>query len=149
MPTEPQPSSERDGQNPFRDLLGVRVTDTGPGTATVVIDPVPATLLQGRGIVHGGVFATLIDCAAGEALRTVMAAGDDGFTVDLNITYLRPVIDSPLKACGRAVSCGRSVGVAAADISDGSGALVATGRATFAIRPRNRVTVRPPEPGHP
>lgn len=128
--------SVRDADNAFRALLGIVVRATGPGTATVTIDPVGPDLLQGRGIVHGGVYAALVDCAAGEALRSVMAREDDGFTVDLNVTYLRPVSGSRLEALGRAVKCGRSLGVAVADIHDGDGALVATGRATFAVRPR-------------
>jgi acyl-CoA thioesterase len=136
MSSAPEPAFVPVARNPFRQLLGIRATESGPGTATVVIDPLPANLLQARGVVHGGVYATLIDCAAGEALRTVMQPEDDGSTVDLNITYLRPVSDAPLRACGQVVRCGRSVAVAVTDIYDGSGALVATGRATFAIRPR-------------
>jgi acyl-CoA thioesterase len=122
--------------NPFRELLGVRMTDSGPGTATVVIDPVLPPLLQARGIVHGGVYATLVDCAAGEALRTAMGPGQDGFTVDLNITYLRPVDSGPLRAHGRVLTCGRTTAVAVADIYNGADDLVASGRATFALRPR-------------
>jgi uncharacterized protein (TIGR00369 family) len=135
MTMEPELSSAYEPDNPFRALLGVAVTEVGPGTATVVIDPIAPVLLQARGIVHGGVYATLVDCATGEALRTVMPAGQEGFTVDLNLTYLRPVTSSRLLAYGRAVRCGRTVGVATADIHDGDGTLVATGRATFAVRP--------------
>lgn len=132
----PDDGSDQNADNPFRALLGIQVTEIGAGTATVTIDPVSPLLRQARGIVHGGVYATLVDCAAGEALATVMRAEDEGYTVDLNITYLRPVVDLALVAHGRTVRCGRSVGVALADILDGSGALVATGRATFALRPR-------------
>jgi uncharacterized protein (TIGR00369 family) len=132
----PDDGSDENADNPFRALLGIEVTEVGAGTATVTIDPVAPLLRQARGIVHGGVYATLVDCAAGEALRTVMRAEDEGYTVDLNVTYLRPVVDLALVAHGRTVRCGRTVGVAVADILDGSGALVATGRATFAVRPR-------------
>lgn len=135
MTREPELAPAHDTDNPFRELLGVVVTDVAPGTATVVIDPIAPVLLQARGIVHGGVYATLIDCATGEALQTVMPAGHEGFTIDLNLTYLRPVTGARLVAYGRAVRCGRTVGVATADIHDKDGALVATGRATFAVRP--------------
>lgn len=143
--------SDQNADNPFRALLGIRVAEIGAGTATVTIDPVSPLLRQARGIVHGGVYATLVDCAAGEALATVMRADDEGYTVDLNVTYLRPVVDLALVAHGRTVRCGRTVGVAVADILDGSGALVATGRATFALRPRaerlrpSRVAEAPPQ----
>ena len=132
----PRRSSNAKANNPFRALLGIEVTEIGTGMATVTINPVSPLLRQGRGIVHGGVYATLVDCAAGEALRTVMRDEEEGYTVDLNVTYIRPVVDLALVAHGRSLRCGRSVGVAAADIFDGSGALVATGRATFALRPR-------------
>lgn len=135
MTLAPKPSPAYNADNPFRALLGVVVTDVAPGTATVVIDPIASVLLQARGIVHGGVYATLVDCATGEALQTVMPTGHEGFTVDLNLTYLRPVTGARLVAYGRAVRCGRTVGVATADIHDKDGALVATGRATFAVRP--------------
>ncbi|WP_456598584.1 PaaI family thioesterase [Blastococcus sp. SYSU DS0616] len=133
-----EPPADDTVDNPFRALLGVRVTEVGAGTATVVIDPVAPSLRQARGIVHGGVYATLVDCAAGEALRTVMHPEDGAYTVDLNVTYLRPVVDLALIAHGRTVRRGRTVAVAVVDIQDGAGDLVATGRATFAVRPGER-----------
>lgn len=121
-------------RNAFRELLGVRLEERGDGTATVVIDPVPEQLLQARGIVHGGVCATLVDCAGGEALRTALEPGEGAVTVDLNVTYLRPVAEGVLRACGRVLMRGRSVGIAVADVYDGQDRLVATGRASFAVR---------------
>jgi len=90
----------------------------------------------GRGALHGGIVATVIDNAAGGALRTVLESPTETghATTDLNVSYLRPVTDD-LRVTGRLVRRGSSMAVAKVDVEstdpDGRRKLVATGRVTL------------------
>lgn len=122
--------------NPFRELLGVRVLEESEGEATITIDPVPEDLLQSRGIVHGGVYATLVDIAGGQAMRTLLAEDEYMSTADLNVSYIRPGDTTALVARGRIIKRGGLTGFATIDVLDAEGELLATGRITMAIRKR-------------
>jgi uncharacterized protein (TIGR00369 family) len=124
--------------NPFRRLLRIEVAHSADGEATVIIDPVPDELLQSRGIVHGGVYAALVDIAAGEAIRSLLAPGETVSTIDLNVSYLRPGHTDALSAEGRVLRRGRGVAFATADILARDGTLLATGRISMAIRAGQR-----------
>jgi acyl-CoA thioesterase len=64
-------------------LLGMQVTAIGPGTATVTM-PVRADLLNGFGICHGGLIATLADTAFAYACNSFgELAVASGFDVEL------------------------------------------------------------------
>jgi uncharacterized protein (TIGR00369 family) len=67
----------------------------------------------GRGDVHGGIAATLIDTAGGLAVRTALDDPVDAgvATIDLNVSYLRPA-RGDLVAEGELVRVGSTVGVA-------------------------------------
>jgi uncharacterized protein (TIGR00369 family) len=120
--------------NPFRELLGIEVLHSADGEATITINPVPEALLQSRGIVHGGVYAALVDMSAGEAIRSQLAPGETVSTIDLNVSYLRPGHTDVLVAEGRVLRRGRGVAFASADILAGDGETLATGRISMAIQ---------------
>jgi uncharacterized protein (TIGR00369 family) len=120
--------------NPFRRLLGIEVLHSEDGESVVTIDPVPEALLQSRGIVHGGVYAALVDIGAGQAVRSLLAPGETVSTIDLNVSYLRPGDTDALVARGRVLRRGQSVAFGAVDVLARDGTLLATGRASMAIR---------------
>lgn len=120
--------------NPFRRLLGIEVLRSAEGEATIGIDPVPDDLLQSRGIVHGGVYAALVDIGAGEAVRSLLEPGETLSTIDLNVSYLRPGSTRALTAEGRVLRRGRNIAVGTVDVLAADGTLLATGRITMAIR---------------
>jgi uncharacterized protein (TIGR00369 family) len=61
-------------------------------------------------------------------------------TIDLRIDYLRAVPAGDLIGIGRAVTVGRSIGRADAEILDNSGKLVAVGRGAFSTREADPAT---------
>lgn len=121
--------------NPFRRLLGIDVERSDGGEATIVIADTAPDLLQSRGIMHGGVAATLVDVGCGEALRSVLEPGEVISTIDLNVSYVRPGRAGRIEARGRVLRRGRRVAFCVTDVLDADGELVATGRATISIRP--------------
>lgn len=122
-------------ENGFRRLLGVRVADAEPGRAVVEV-PVGADLRQAAGNVHGGVFASLIDSAAADALRGLLRDGQSSATIDLNVSFLRPATDGMLAAEASVLFHGRSIAICTVDVSEvvnGRRTACAVGRATFKI----------------
>lgn len=120
---------------PLAELLGLEFTEAGDGRAVVELTPRVEHGNAG-GVTHGGVTATLIDSATGVAVWTAVRPGEVIATVDLNITYARPIpIDGTvLTATARVDHLGRTVAVASCEVRDHAGRLVTLGRATYAVR---------------
>lgn len=121
--------------NPFRDLLGIEVEPgPEPGVSRVVIRTIEDKLRQKRGFVHGGVYATIIDAALGEAVHASLGEGGSAVTIELNMNLMRAVADGGLAAYGRVIHSTGSLVVATANVHDDDGRLVASGRGTFRAR---------------
>ena len=115
----------------FAGRLGIRVDDTDDGGARLALD-VTDEHLNAAGTLHGGVLATLVDTAMGEAVRTVTDEGDVPATSQLTVTYLRPGKPGPLSASARVRTRGEHLTVCEADVEQ-EGEAVAHAVATFAL----------------
>jgi uncharacterized protein (TIGR00369 family) len=84
------------------------------------------------GLVHGGVYATLLDTAMGWAASTLAPQGQDLVTVQLNVNFIRPCREGEtLVASGEVVHSGRRTAVARGEVRTAAGELAATGSGTF------------------
>ncbi|MFE4706353.1 PaaI family thioesterase [Peribacillus simplex] len=119
--------------NNFRQLIGVQIQHISIGAAVLTL-PFNEKLLQSGKMVHGGVFSVLIDAVIGTAVRTVLEDNTFGVTAEMNINYFRPVTEGAIQAKGKVVNKGRLLVVGIGDIVDEKGRLLATGRATYAIK---------------
>lgn len=81
---------------------------------------------------HGGIVAALIDIAGHAALAAKI--GRRAPTVDMRIDYLRPAVDSDLRAVARVLRAGRTLGVVDVEVLDDAGRAVAAGRCVFSTR---------------
>lgn len=123
--------------NNFRQLIGVRIQQISKGSAVLTL-PFNEKLLQSGNRVHGGVLSVLIDSVIGTAIRTVLEDDTFGATAEMNINYFRPVTKGAIQAKGKVVNKGRFLVVGIGDILDEEGRLLATGRATYAIKDSNK-----------
>jgi uncharacterized protein (TIGR00369 family) len=75
------------------------------------------------GMVHGGVFATLLDSACGCAVHTMLPAGVFYTSLDLSLKFLRPVTvaTGPITAEATVVHLGRRTALAEGRITDAAG----------------------------
>jgi len=73
----------------FIELLGSRDWSSGDGRSRLELD-VTDRHLNPAGTVHGGVLASLMDMAMGQAIRSSTGEGDVPATSQLTVTYLRP-----------------------------------------------------------
>lgn len=123
-------------RNPFRTHLGVaieRVSDDGSGDCEISLE-VDDNLVQAYGMVHGGIYCTLIDTVLGTAVRAAFQYDVGPLTIDLNVSFLRPSGKGRIYAGGSIMKKGRQVVVGVADVFDAERRRLATGRGSFALR---------------
>ena len=122
--------------SPFINASGMEIVeiDTEAETLTVTMSLLPEfERFAGSGQFHGGPIASLIDTAGCFAL--VMLLGRGVPTVNFRTDYLRPAVNTSLKAVATVRRVGRSVGVVDVDVVNDEGKLVALGRGTFGSSP--------------
>jgi 1,4-dihydroxy-2-naphthoyl-CoA hydrolase len=88
------------------------------------------------GVVHGGVWATVIESAASIGASVVVEA-DGQFAVGVdNVTdFLRPVRSGPIDVVARPVQIGRTLQLWQVELTDAAGKTVARGRVRLANQP--------------
>ena len=115
----------------FVDSLGVYGRTADDGTARLELDANAAHLNE-AGTLHGGVLATLVDTAMGQAVRSRTGEDDVPATSQLTVTYLRPGKPGHLQVTGRVSTQGEHLTVCEADIEQDGRTLVHA-VATFAV----------------
>lgn len=114
---------------PFARLLGIELGELHRGAATLHLEA-REELKRNRGILHGGVVASLADTAAAFAVLTVSEPGEAA-TVDLTVHYLRPLAAGRATARARLLRAGRRVLVISVDVFDENETLAATALTSF------------------
>jgi uncharacterized protein (TIGR00369 family) len=77
------------------------------------------------GTVHGGILCDLADAAMGMTWAAGLEDGETFTTVELKVSFLRPVFRGRLIAEARVVQRGRTIGLVECDVRDAAGKLVA------------------------
>ncbi|HEX8068362.1 MAG TPA: PaaI family thioesterase [Pyrinomonadaceae bacterium] len=114
-------------------LLGFELDEVVRGAAAVAVALRPE-LTRMSAIMHGGALASLADTATAFAVLSLLAPGEQTVTVDLTLHFLRPVTAGRVAARARVLRAGRTLATVRADLTDETGALVATALTTYAIR---------------
>lgn len=116
-------------QDPFLRHVGVRVKRISRGECEVEVD-LRQELTRFGGIMNGGAVATLADAAGGCAVLSHYMDRNE-VTVDLEITYMRPISEGPVVAHGRVLKAGRSLAYVLVEVRDGKGELAAVCKGTY------------------
>lgn len=114
--------------NGFLHNLGGRLTVWETDRAVIELDVAPLHL-NGIGVVHGGVMATLIDTVGARAGVFCTTAGNtrQAMTVSLNVNLVGNIKEGVLIAEARVRKAGKTIFVSSCDVHDGDGNLLATG----------------------
>src|SRR5919202_6071568 len=115
----------------FAERIGARSEQTGEGRAVVRFE-VTDEHLNPAGTLHGGVLATLVDTAMGQAVRSTTGEDDVPATSQLTVTYLRPGKPGPLTVSAQVRTRGEHLTVCDADVEQEGEPLVHA-VATFAL----------------
>jgi uncharacterized protein (TIGR00369 family) len=114
---------------PVARLIGFEVKEIGAGHAVV-------TLTAGQqhanpmGTLHGGILCDIADAAMGMAFASTLAPDESFTTIELKINFFRPVWEARLRAEGKVVRRGNTVGYIECEITNESGRLVAKAAST-------------------
>lgn len=119
---------------PFLKHVGARIVESGDGASLVAL-PIQPHHRNSSGLVHGGVPFTLADTAMGAALYSTLGADERCATIEIKISYFRPVTDGELSCRARIVHRGRNTASLEASLTVAE-TLVASATGTFAIVPR-------------
>lgn len=132
--------------SPYFKLISMKVREIGVGYSLFEID-LHKKHLQPFGLVHGGVFASLIDTAASWAVFYGIEDQNAGLTsVDLKLNYLAPAMSGKLMAKGRLIKMGNTLSYAEAHVTDASGKILAHGTSTIMILQGKAPAADPPLP---
>ena len=119
---------------PMARLIGFRLGIAEPGRIVMELEP-HESLENTIGLLHGATAAALLDTAMGCAISTMLPAGQGSVTLDLKLTYLRPlsVRSGTISAEGKLVKLGRQASYAEGFVRDGTGNLAVHATATFSM----------------
>ena len=119
---------------PMARLIGLEMCVAEPGRIVMELDP-DESLENTVGLLHGATAAALLDTAMGCAIATMQPAGQTSVTLDLKLTYLRPlsVRSGRVSAEGKVVKLGRQTSYAEGFVRDGAGDLAVHATATFTM----------------
>lgn len=121
---------------PITDTLGFLLVEVQHGRAAFEGEP------QHRhynpiGVVHGGFAMTLLDSALGCAVHSTLAKGEAYTTLEIKVNLVRPLTSKtgPVRAEGRILYRGRTLGTSEGEIKDRSGKLYAHATTTCMVFP--------------
>lgn len=116
------------GRGGFNTLLGLRFTSASYEEVCAEV-PVRPELLQPYGLVHGGVYATMIETLASAAAAiNAQARGQTTVGLENSTSFLKGVREGTLHGQARPLTRGRRTQVWEVTIGDDEGRTVATGR---------------------
>ena len=114
---------------PIARLIGFEAREIADGRAAVTLAAGPQHA-NPMGTLHGGILCDIADAAMGMAFASTLAPEESFTTVELKINFFRPVWEAQLKAEGRVVRRGRSLGYVECEIIDERGQLIAKAAST-------------------
>lgn len=117
---------------PVARLIGFEAKDIADGRATVSLAAGPQHA-NPMGTLHGGILCDIADAAMGMAFASTLAPDESFTTVELKINFFRPVWQASLKAEGKVVRRGRTLGYLECEISDERGQLIAKAASTCLV----------------
>src|SRR5437588_12929949 len=117
---------------PVARLIGFEAKEIADGRATVMLAAGPQHA-NPMGTLHGGILCDIADAAMGMAFASTLAPKESFTTVELKINFFRPVWEAHLKAEGKVVRRGQSLGYVECEITDERARLVAKAASTCLV----------------
>jgi uncharacterized protein (TIGR00369 family) len=114
---------------PIAQLIGFRLVAVKRGEAVFDFES-SEKHANPMGTLHGGVLCDVADAAMGVAFASTLEDGESFTTLELKINFLRPVWSEKLRAVGKVVKRGNTVGLVECDVTNAAGVLVARASST-------------------
>lgn len=117
---------------PVAQLIGFHVTDIEEGRVVVEMDATER-LHNPMGTLHGGILCDISDAAMGYAFASTLAEDELFTTMDIKLNFLKPIFKSKLRAEGKIIKKGSTVGLLECHVYDEKQSLVAHSTSTCMI----------------
>jgi len=117
---------------PIGHLIGFRLVAVKRGEAVFDFES-SEKHFNPMGTLHGGVLCDVADAAMGVSFASTLEDGESFTTLELKINFLRPVWSEKLRAVGKVVKRGNTVGLVECDITNAAGVLVARAASTCMV----------------
>jgi uncharacterized protein (TIGR00369 family) len=114
---------------PVAELVGFRLVEAEPGHAVFEMEAGPRHA-NPMGTLHGGILCDIADAAMGIAYASTLGEGETFTTLEMKINFLKPIWKARLRAVGRLVKRGKTVGLVECDVFDETDSLVARASCT-------------------
>ena len=119
----------------YYELQSIKILEMKLGQSVLELELQPKHL-QAGGIVHGGVFSSLIDAAGFMAVFSQLEPGLGLTTLEMKLNYLAPASDGRLIGYGRVIKMGRTINLAEVKVENQDGRLLAHGTVTLMSLPQ-------------
>ncbi|MCQ0091014.1 PaaI family thioesterase [Roseovarius sp. M141] len=135
MTETPRDPAELEAPYKLQEVLGYTLTEWSRDFAVVEAD-FTDILKNRQGLLHGGIHALLLDTAMGYAGCYTGQPGvqQNALTLSMTVNYVGQLQGTRLIATGRRTGGGRKVYFAVADVTDDTGARLATATGVFRYR---------------
>lgn len=118
---------------PYWRLLELELKEVVPGSS-VFECAVRESHMQ-NGVVHGGVLASIADSACAVAGISLVFPSSYATTINLQLSYLKPVSQGILRAEGKCLRAGKSLLFSEARVFNSGGELICTASSQLMIIP--------------
>ncbi len=115
---------------PYVNLLKMELSDIKSGEAVLELE-IRDELKQPQGLLHGGAISSLIDTATAFAAATMLEEGENAFTSNLTVHFLRSVRKGKIKCKAKVIKDGKRLITVSAEVNNDDGELIATGITTY------------------
>lgn len=126
---------------PVSEVLGFTVIEAEEGRVVIELEATDR-LHNPMGTLHGGILCDIADAAMGYAFSSTLADDELFTTVEIKLNFLKPVFKSTLRAEGKLIKKGSSVGLLECQIYDEKESLVAHSTSTCMVLKGNSVGKR-------
>jgi len=125
---------ERLVANPFNAWMGLRILSLDEDHIEIGLTWREEMISNPKArITHGGILGALVDVAADFMVAAKLGAPAP--TVDMRVDYHRVASPGDLRAVGRIIRMGSTFSTAGAEVFDGDGNLIASGRGLYYTAP--------------
>ena len=127
--------------HPFADLIGLVFESVHQGRSLCRIE-VDDKLMNPHGVVHGSIMSALADTGMGGALYPLLAENESCATIEIKISYFKPVREGTLECTTQLLHKGKNVASLESEIFSND-KLVAKASGTYSIsRPQKHVKIK-------
>ena len=99
----------------FAEVVGTKMLSAEEGRAVVSLQA-EEWHLNAMGAVHGGLLSTLIDVSMAEALGTIAEEGQQPFTIQITVNYMKPAKQGTLTSTAEVRMGGERVTIVEAEV---------------------------------